>query len=440
VLIVLVVATALVFDFTNGFHDTATAVATSVSTRALSPRMAVALAAVMNFVGALVTTSVARTISEDIVNVDAVTNQLVLSALIGAIAWNLITWWAALPSSSTYALVGGLIGAAWVTAGSSAIRWDLIGRRVALPALTSPLIGLVVAAIVMLAVYWGFRHKRPGPLNRGFRLAQIGSGSLVALGHGASDAQKTMGVIVLQGRAQAREIEQRLLDRLGAEVLEARRIVCGEPYSFQGDERDVIFLSMVAAPNATIGTLTRPPDQRRFNVAASRARDQMWLFHSATLEHLSEKCLRYRLLDYFANPQSRISKALGEEAENLRRIAANANRGIETVPPPFESWFELDIALAIAGKGYRVVPQFQIADKRIDLLIEGSTASLAVECDGDTWHGPEQYADDMHRQRKLERMGWQFWRIRDSAYYANQEQSLRSLWHELDRLRINPVA
>ncbi len=196
-LIVLVVATALVFDFTNGFHDTATAVATSVSTRALSPRTAVALAAVMNFVGALVTTSVARTISEDIVNVDAVTNQLVLSALIGAIAWNLITWWAALPSSSTYALVGGLIGAAWVTAGSSAIRWDLIGRRVALPALTSPLIGLVVAAIVMLAVYWGFRNKRPGPLNRGFRLAQIGSGSLVALGHGASDAQKTMGVIVL---------------------------------------------------------------------------------------------------------------------------------------------------------------------------------------------------------------------------------------------------
>jgi PiT family inorganic phosphate transporter len=197
VLIVLVVATALFFDFTNGFHDTATAVATSVSTRALSPRTAVALAAVMNFVGALVTTSVARTISEDIVQVDAVTDQLVLAALIGAIAWNLITWWAALPSSSTYALVGGLIGAALVIAGPSAIRWNQLGKRVVLPALISPPIGLVVAAIVMLAVYWGFRKKRPGPLNRSFRLAQIVSGSLVAFAHGASDAQKTMGVIVL---------------------------------------------------------------------------------------------------------------------------------------------------------------------------------------------------------------------------------------------------
>jgi PiT family inorganic phosphate transporter len=197
VLLVLVVATALVFDFTNGFHDTANAVATSVSTRALSPRAAVALAAVMNFAGALVTTSVARTIGEDLVRIDAVSNRLVLAALIGAIAWNLTTWWAGLPSSSTYALLGGLIGAAWVTSGSSAIRWDQFGKRVAIPALVSPVIGLVAAGALMLAVYWGFRNKRPGPLNRGFRLAQIGSGSLVALAHGASDAQKTMGVIVL---------------------------------------------------------------------------------------------------------------------------------------------------------------------------------------------------------------------------------------------------
>jgi inorganic phosphate transporter, PiT family len=207
VLLVLVVATALLFDFTNGFHDTANAVAISVSTRALSPRAAVALAAVMNFVGALVTTSVARTIGEDLVRVNAVSGRLVLAALIGAIVWNLATWWAGLPSSSTYALLGGLIGAAWVTSGSSAIRWDQFGKRVAVPALISPVIGLVVAGIVMLAVYWGFRNKRPGPLNRGFRIAQIGSGSLVALAHGASDAQKTMGVIVLalvaEGRADS---------------------------------------------------------------------------------------------------------------------------------------------------------------------------------------------------------------------------------------------
>ncbi len=203
-LLALVVATALVFDFTNGFHDTATAAATSVSTRALSPRAAVALAAVMNFVGALVTTSVARTIGEDLIRTDAVTQRLLLAALIGAIAWNLITWRAGLPSSSTYALIGGLIGAAWVTAGPSAIRWDQLVKRVALPSVISPVLGLAVAAIVMLAVYWGFRNKRPGPLNRGFRVAQIGSGSLVALAHGASDAQKTMGVIVLALVAEGR--------------------------------------------------------------------------------------------------------------------------------------------------------------------------------------------------------------------------------------------
>jgi PiT family inorganic phosphate transporter len=197
VLLVTVVCVALVFDFTNGFHDTANAVATSVSTRALSPRTAVALAAAMNFVGALLTTGVARTIGEDLVRVDAISGRLVLAALAGAIAWNLITWWAGLPSSSTYALLGGLLGATWVTTGTHAIRWDQVTQRVALPALLSPLAGLVVAALVMLAVYWIFRNRRPGPLNRGFRVAQIASGSLVALAHGASDAQKTMGVIVL---------------------------------------------------------------------------------------------------------------------------------------------------------------------------------------------------------------------------------------------------
>jgi inorganic phosphate transporter, PiT family len=196
VLLVLVVAVALCFDFTNGFHDTANGAATSVWTRALSPRTAVAIAAVMNFAGALVTTNVAQTIGE-IVQVGAVTERLLLAALIGAIAWNLATWWAGLPSSSTYALIGGLVGAAWVTAGSSAINWDVLGRRVALPAVISPVAGFGVAVLLMLAVYWCFRHRRPGPLNRGFRVAQIASGSLVAFAHGASDAQKTMGVIVL---------------------------------------------------------------------------------------------------------------------------------------------------------------------------------------------------------------------------------------------------
>jgi inorganic phosphate transporter, PiT family len=197
VLVALVVVVALVFDFTNGFHDTANAVATSVSTRALSPRAAVALAAAMNFVGALVTTGVARTVAAHLVDVRLVDGRLVLAALTGAIVWNIATWWAGLPSSSTYALLGGLIGATWVIAGSDAIRWHEVLTRVALPALVSPVLGLAVAAALMLAVYWVFRGHRPGPLNRGFRAAQIASGSLVAFAHGASDAQKTMGVIVL---------------------------------------------------------------------------------------------------------------------------------------------------------------------------------------------------------------------------------------------------
>jgi PiT family inorganic phosphate transporter len=207
VLLVTVVVVALIFDFTNGFHDTANAVATSVSTRALAPRTAVALAAAMNFVGALLTTGVARTVGEHLVRVDAVTSRLVLAALIGAISWNLVTWRLGLPSSSTYALLGGLLGATWVSAGSGAIRWHEFGTRVALPALLSPLVGFAAAALLMLAVYWIFHRQRPGPLNRWFRVAQIGSGSLVALAHGANDAQKTMGVIVLvlvaEGRADS---------------------------------------------------------------------------------------------------------------------------------------------------------------------------------------------------------------------------------------------
>jgi PiT family inorganic phosphate transporter len=197
VLIAAVVLVALAFDFTNGFHDTANAVATSVSTRALSPRAAVALAAAMNFVGALVTTAVARTVAAHLVDVRLVDGRVVLAALTGAIAWNLLTWWAGLPSSSTYALLGGLIGATWVIAGSGAIRWHEVLTRVALPAVASPVLGLAAAAVVMLAVYRIFRSYRPAPLNRGFRAAQIASGSLVAFAHGASDAQKTMGVIVL---------------------------------------------------------------------------------------------------------------------------------------------------------------------------------------------------------------------------------------------------
>lgn len=252
---------------------------------------------------------------------------------------------------------------------------------------------------------------------------------------------KTMGVIGLQGDAQAYLIQDMLLKRLGAEEMEKRRLICGNPYSFQGDERDVIFLSLVAAPNQRIGALAKAEDKRRFNVAASRARDQMWLFHTATLNDLSESCMRRRLLEYFENPVSQITRALGAEAEKLQRLAATANRQIVRPPSPYESWFELDVALAIAGRGYRVVPQYPVVEnKMIDLVIEGTEARLAVECDGDFWHGPEQYEKDMERQRMLERCGWVFHRIRECAFYANRDGALANLVRELERMGIQPAA
>lgn len=250
----------------------------------------------------------------------------------------------------------------------------------------------------------------------------------------------TMGVIVLQGEAQAYIIEDLLLKRLGVEEMKKRRLICGNPYSFQGDERDVIFLSMVAAPNERIGPLTHAADQRRFNVAASRAQDQMWLFHSATLNALSQQCFRYRLLSYFHSPKSFVMQSLGEDAEALREKAFRANRMIEKAPAPFDSWFEVDIALNIAGRGYRVVPQYKFADKRIDLVIQGRKNQLAVECDGDAWHGIEEYTADMERQRKLERCNWRFFRIRESVYRASPENALEPLWSILNSMGILPIS
>ncbi|HEY0388944.1 MAG TPA: anion permease [Gaiellales bacterium] len=196
-LVWVVVATALAFDFTNGFHDTANAVATTVSTRALSPRIAVAVAAVMNLLGALIWTAVAKSVGKDIIKTELVTQHILLAALLGAITWNLTTWYLALPSSSSHALFGGLIGAMMAAHGSSGVEWSGIWNKILLPAVESPVIGFVLAGGVMLAILWTFRRARPGPLNRGFRAAQIASGSLMAFLHGTNDAQKTMGVIAL---------------------------------------------------------------------------------------------------------------------------------------------------------------------------------------------------------------------------------------------------
>jgi PiT family inorganic phosphate transporter len=195
--LVLVVATALAFDFTNGFHDTANAVATSISTRAMSPRLAVGLAAMLNFVGAFISLEVAATIAEGIVVQDAVTTTVIFAGLIGAIAWNLATWYFGLPSSSSHALIGGVVGATFVAAGAAGVQGEGILSSVLIPALLAPLVAGSVAAVAILIAYRVVGRLRPGPVNRGFRLGQLLSGSLYALSHGTNDAQKTMGIIAL---------------------------------------------------------------------------------------------------------------------------------------------------------------------------------------------------------------------------------------------------
>jgi transcription elongation GreA/GreB family factor/very-short-patch-repair endonuclease len=251
-------------------------------------------------------------------------------------------------------------------------------------------------------------------------------------------SSKSMGVVVLQGEQQAKLIESMLLERLGASEMENRRLICGNPYSFQGDERDVMFLSMVAAPNEQIGVMGDADDERRFNVAASRARDQMWLFHSVTRNDLSTKCLRRRLLEFFE--ETRVQSIAGLDIATLKKTALNANRAIEKPPSPFESWFEVDVALEIAGKGYRVIPQFEVAGKFIDLVIEGHQSRLAVECDGDEFHGADRYEQDMQRQRMLERCKWVFYRVRGSSFYMDPANALAPLWNLLEDRGIMPLS
>jgi PiT family inorganic phosphate transporter len=194
-LLVVVIVVALAFDFTNGFHDTANAVATSVSTRALSPRLAVLIAAAANLAGAFVTTAVAKTIGKGIIDLGHVTNQTLLAALLGAIVWNLITWWLGLPSSSSHALIGGLVGAALAQAGENGVLWHGVAHKVVIPALWAPTIAFASAFVLLLAIYWLFQWMTPGLANRAFRLGQLATGTWVAFTHGANDAQKTMGVI-----------------------------------------------------------------------------------------------------------------------------------------------------------------------------------------------------------------------------------------------------
>ncbi|GIH65431.1 inorganic phosphate transporter [Microbispora siamensis] len=196
-LVIGVVVIALVFDYTNGFHDAANAIATSVSTRALTPRLALLMAAVMNFIGAHLGTSVASTVGKGIIAPPDGRHGLIIvgAALIGAIVWNLITWYFGLPSSSSHALIGGLIGSA--LAATEAVKWNGVVEKVVIPMVLSPVVGFFLGALIMIAILWIFRKANPHKAGKGFRYAQTLSAAGMALGHGLQDAQKTMGVIFL---------------------------------------------------------------------------------------------------------------------------------------------------------------------------------------------------------------------------------------------------
>lgn len=252
---------------------------------------------------------------------------------------------------------------------------------------------------------------------------------------------KSFGVISLLGNKQHHLIHRLLIEKVGPEEMNRRQLICGQPYVFQGDQRDVIFLSMVDAPedNRTCRMMRDSATKRRFNVAASRARDQLWLFHSCELSHLKRECLRYRLLEYCQNPKFEQSERVEIELAELQRLAEDPNeRQSEKPPHPFDSWFEVDVYLRIVARYYRVIPQHEVSGYSIDLVVEGFHGRMAVECDGDNWHGADQYDKDMKRQRDLERCGWTFFRVLGSAFYHDPDEALAPLWRKLDDLNIHP--
>jgi very-short-patch-repair endonuclease len=243
----------------------------------------------------------------------------------------------------------------------------------------------------------------------------------------------TFGVISLLGTAQAKAIEKALLERISPEEWTARDLRCGDAADFQGSERDVMFLSMVAAPHEErrIAALTAPLYVQRYNVAASRAKDQMWVFHSVRLADLTNKeDMRFQLLDYCYGVQKRAS--IGDDH------AVGSTVPEDVLVTPFQSLFEQRVCNRLLDRGYSVIPQFPALGYSLDLVVEGGKMRLAVECDGDYWHGPDAYQRDMARQRELERCGWHFFRVLESEFYLDPAKALAPLWERLAELEIHP--
>ena len=253
---------------------------------------------------------------------------------------------------------------------------------------------------------------------------------------------KSIGVISLMATSgQPQFIERLLINEIGPQEMNKRRLICGDSYAFQGDERDVMFLSLVRAPTEgrPIPALTSLPNVRRFNVAASRAKDQMILYHSVTINDLrNPEDLRRRLLDYCQNPRVEPIE-FGFSFEDFQNMNTSDRANVPP-PSPFDSWFELDVFSLISKRGYRVIPQFEVARYRIDMVVIGMEGRLAVECDGDAFHGSDRYEADSGRERVLERCGWTFWRVRGSDFYRNPNRALESLWGTLHCLGIFPSA
>lgn len=242
----------------------------------------------------------------------------------------------------------------------------------------------------------------------------------------------TFGVVSLLGHAQAKRIEKLLLERIPPAEWQARDLRCGDSADFQGSERDVMFLSMVKAPEPgrRIGALTMDLYVQRYNVAASRAKDQMWVFHSLRLSDLGNpEDMRFQLLDYCYALSGHT-----DGVDDVRHSLVPDDQRTE----PFDSLFEQRVFNRLVDRGYSVVPQFPAEGYRIDLVVVGNQTRLAVECDGDAWHGPEAYERDLARQRDLERCGWRFFRIRESEFYADQPTVLARLWDTLHELDIHP--
>jgi len=233
---------------------------------------------------------------------------------------------------------------------------------------------------------------------------------------------KTFGVVVLQGQSQVDVIQNELLDRLTPAQWDERRLRVGTPPDFQGDERHVVFLSMVVAPEQNIAAMTRTEYQRRFNVAASRAKDQLWLFHSRTADTLRSTDLRHSLLTHMQSIPPTSAPPMPEGVTRDERHEA------------FGSVFEQNVFLDIAARGYHVNPQVEVNGYVLDLVVTGDAGRLAVACDGDRWHtNPERQREDVDRERELQRSGWRFWRVRESEYYLDPVAALSGLWGELDR-------